>query len=153
MTPRTVTRRAFAAVAVLLLLMASESGAQSKKLKIGVIYDYSGPLADGGSVDADSLRKAALEVDIPEGGTMLGFGGTSSAMAPWRARTIARFQSLSSTSTTSPTSSAKEPAAPGAGAAAAHFVTVRAELMLVAPLGDFCYGPPTLDPFAFARTS
>jgi ABC-type branched-subunit amino acid transport system substrate-binding protein len=27
-----------------------------------------------GGVDPDSLRKAALEVDIPEGGTMLGFG-------------------------------------------------------------------------------
>jgi ABC-type branched-subunit amino acid transport system substrate-binding protein len=27
-----------------------------------------------GGIDADSLRKAALEVDIPEGGTMLGFG-------------------------------------------------------------------------------
>src|SRR5207245_7968684 len=27
-----------------------------------------------GGVDADALRKAALEVDIPEGGTMLGFG-------------------------------------------------------------------------------
>jgi branched-chain amino acid transport system substrate-binding protein len=27
-----------------------------------------------GGVDADSLRKAALEVDLPEGGTMLGFG-------------------------------------------------------------------------------
>jgi len=27
-----------------------------------------------GGIDADSLRKAALEVDLPEGGTMLGFG-------------------------------------------------------------------------------
>jgi branched-chain amino acid transport system substrate-binding protein len=27
-----------------------------------------------GGVDADALRKAALEVDIPEGGTMRGFG-------------------------------------------------------------------------------
>ena len=27
-----------------------------------------------GGIDADSLRKAALEVDVPEGGTMLGFG-------------------------------------------------------------------------------
>ncbi len=27
-----------------------------------------------GGVDADALRKAALEVDLPEGGTMLGFG-------------------------------------------------------------------------------
>jgi len=27
-----------------------------------------------GGVDPDALRKAALEVDLPEGGTMLGFG-------------------------------------------------------------------------------
>src|SRR5690349_5763841 len=38
-----------------------------------------------GGVDPDALRKAALEVDIPEGGTMLGFGvkffGEGQAMA------------------------------------------------------------------------
>jgi ABC-type branched-subunit amino acid transport system substrate-binding protein len=38
-----------------------------------------------GGIDADSLRKAALEVDVPEGGTMLGFGvkfaGEASPMA------------------------------------------------------------------------
>ncbi|HJQ56146.1 MAG TPA: ABC transporter substrate-binding protein [Vineibacter sp.] len=38
-----------------------------------------------GGIDADALRKAALEVDIPEGGTMLGFGvkfeGEGSPMA------------------------------------------------------------------------
>ena len=38
-----------------------------------------------GGVDADALRKAALEVDLPEGGTMLGFGvkfeGEGSTMA------------------------------------------------------------------------
>jgi len=38
-----------------------------------------------GGVDADALRRAALEVDLPEGGTMLGFGvkfaGEGSAMA------------------------------------------------------------------------
>lgn len=27
-----------------------------------------------GGIDAEALRKAALEVDFPEGGTMLGFG-------------------------------------------------------------------------------
>jgi hypothetical protein len=27
-----------------------------------------------GGIDAEALRKAALEVDLPEGGTMLGFG-------------------------------------------------------------------------------
>ena len=38
-----------------------------------------------GGIDADALRKAALEVDVPEGGTMLGFGakffGEGQAMA------------------------------------------------------------------------
>jgi len=38
-----------------------------------------------GGIDAEALRKAALEVDLPEGGTMLGFGvkfeGESAAMA------------------------------------------------------------------------
>ena len=38
-----------------------------------------------GGIDADSLRRAALEVDVPEGGTMLGFGvkfaGEASPMA------------------------------------------------------------------------
>jgi ABC-type branched-subunit amino acid transport system substrate-binding protein len=38
-----------------------------------------------GGIDADSLRKAALEVNLPEGGTMLGFGvkfaGEGAAMA------------------------------------------------------------------------
>jgi len=38
-----------------------------------------------GGVDADALRKAALDVDLPEGGTMLGFGvkyeGESAPMA------------------------------------------------------------------------
>src|SRR5215475_249897 len=38
-----------------------------------------------GGIDAEALRKAALEVDLPEGGTMLGFGvkfaGDGSPMA------------------------------------------------------------------------
>jgi branched-chain amino acid transport system substrate-binding protein len=38
-----------------------------------------------GGIDAEALRKAALEVDLPEGGTMLGFGvkfeGESAAMS------------------------------------------------------------------------
>ena len=38
-----------------------------------------------GGIDPESLRKAALEVDLPEGGTMLGFGvkfaGEESAVA------------------------------------------------------------------------
>jgi ABC-type branched-subunit amino acid transport system substrate-binding protein len=68
MTRRTVTRLAFAAVAVLVLLMASESGAQSKKLKIGVIYDYSGPLAGGGS-DLHALgAKIMIDHFVKKGG-------------------------------------------------------------------------------------
>ncbi len=50
MIPRTVARLVLASTAiVLLLLTAAEIGAQAKKLKIGVIFDYSGPLAGGGS--------------------------------------------------------------------------------------------------------
>jgi ABC-type branched-subunit amino acid transport system substrate-binding protein len=49
MTLRTLTRLVLVSIAALVLLSASESGAQGKKLKIGVIYDYSGPLAGGGS--------------------------------------------------------------------------------------------------------
>ena len=68
MTRRTVTRLAFAAVAVLVLLMASESGAQGKKLKIGVIYDYSGPLAGGGS-DLHALgAKIMIDHFVKKGG-------------------------------------------------------------------------------------
>jgi branched-chain amino acid transport system substrate-binding protein len=50
MTARTVTRLLLASTGiVLLLLTAAETGAQAKKLKIGVVFDYSGPLAGGGS--------------------------------------------------------------------------------------------------------
>ena len=50
MTARTVTRLVLASTAiVLLLLTAVQTGAQAKKLKIGVVFDYSGPLAGGGS--------------------------------------------------------------------------------------------------------
>jgi len=42
-------------------------------------------IKESGGVEADALRKAALEVDLPEGGTMLGFGvkfaGEGSPMA------------------------------------------------------------------------
>jgi ABC-type branched-subunit amino acid transport system substrate-binding protein len=38
-----------AALAALALVAAAPAGAQEKKLKIGVIYDYTGPLAGGGS--------------------------------------------------------------------------------------------------------
>lgn len=35
-----------------------------------------------GGVDADALRKAAIEVDVPEGGTMLGFGAKFASDGP-----------------------------------------------------------------------
>ena len=57
-----------------------------------------------GGFDADALRNAALSVDLPEGGTMLGFGvkfGGEEARAP--ARTSEHSRSSSSTSTTSHT--------------------------------------------------
>ena len=68
MTRRSVTRLAFAAVVVLVLLMAAESGAQGKKLRIGVIYDYSGPLAGGGS-DLHALgAKIMIDHFVKKGG-------------------------------------------------------------------------------------
>jgi branched-chain amino acid transport system substrate-binding protein len=62
------------------------------------------PIKQYGGIDADALRKASLDVDLPEGGTMLGFGvkfERAKATAP-RARTNAPTQSSSSMSTTSP---------------------------------------------------
>jgi branched-chain amino acid transport system substrate-binding protein len=58
-----------------------------------------------GGIDRRALRKAALEVDLPEGGTMLGFGVKFFGEARrWPARTSAPSRSSSSTSTTSRTS-------------------------------------------------
>jgi branched-chain amino acid transport system substrate-binding protein len=55
-------------MAALVLLTASESGAQGKKLKIGVIYDYSGPLAGGGS-DLHALgAKIMIDHFVKKGG-------------------------------------------------------------------------------------
>jgi ABC-type branched-subunit amino acid transport system substrate-binding protein len=68
MTLRTMIRLAFASVAALVLLTASESAAQGKKLKIGVIYDYSGPLAGGGS-DLHALgAKIMIDHFVKKGG-------------------------------------------------------------------------------------
>jgi ABC-type branched-subunit amino acid transport system substrate-binding protein len=68
MTLRMVTRLVFVSVTALVLLMASESGAQGKKLKIGVIYDYSGPLAGGGS-DLHALgAKIMIDHFVKKGG-------------------------------------------------------------------------------------
>ena len=57
-----------------------------------------------GGVSADALRQAAMDVDLPEGGTMLGFGVKFEGpdeRSP--ARMIAPTRSSSSMSTTSPT--------------------------------------------------
>jgi branched-chain amino acid transport system substrate-binding protein len=68
MTLRRVPRLAFALLAVSLVLVASETGAQGKKLKIGVIYDYSGPLAGGGS-DLHALgAKIMIDHFVKKGG-------------------------------------------------------------------------------------
>jgi branched-chain amino acid transport system substrate-binding protein len=68
MTLRNGTRLAFGLLAASLLLVASETGAQGKKLKIGVIYDYSGPLAGGGS-DLHALgAKIMIDHFVKKGG-------------------------------------------------------------------------------------
>ncbi len=55
-------------LAAAVLVGASESGAQGKKLKIGVIYDYSGPLAGGGS-DLHALgAKIMIDHFVKKGG-------------------------------------------------------------------------------------
>ena len=86
-----------------------------------------------GGVDAEALRKAALEVDLPEGGTMLGFGvkfeGESGNMAGRTTRVpgdsaVRRRQAVSRL--------AQEPAAARAGFAAAGHVAVRGAVSLVA---------------------
>jgi ABC-type branched-subunit amino acid transport system substrate-binding protein len=68
MTLRRGTRLAFGLLAATLMLAASETAAQGKKLKIGVIYDYSGPLAGGGS-DLHALgAKIMIDHFVKRGG-------------------------------------------------------------------------------------
>jgi len=63
-----LTRLLCGVLAAVLVLGASESGAQGKKLKIGVIYDYSGPLAGGGS-DLHALgAKIMIDYFVKKGG-------------------------------------------------------------------------------------
>jgi branched-chain amino acid transport system substrate-binding protein len=54
-----------------------------------------------GGVDPEALRKAALETDIPEGGTMLASASVLRRGTPMAGRTSARSRWSSSTSTTS----------------------------------------------------
>ena len=56
-----VTALAIAALA--LFGLAFNAAAQDKKIKIGVIYDYTGPLAGGGS-DLQALGAKIERVDV-----------------------------------------------------------------------------------------
>jgi branched-chain amino acid transport system substrate-binding protein len=68
MTLRPVTRLALALLAVALVLPTSDTVAQAKKIRIGIIYDYSGPLAGGGS-DLHALgAKIMIEHFVKKGG-------------------------------------------------------------------------------------
>jgi ABC-type branched-subunit amino acid transport system substrate-binding protein len=68
MTLRRGTRLAFGLLAATLMLAATETAAQGKKLKIGVVYDYSGPLAGGGS-DLHALgAKIMIDHFVKRGG-------------------------------------------------------------------------------------
>ena len=78
-----------------------------------------------GGIDGESLRKAALDVDLPEGGTMLGFGVKFERRGggTWPARTSAPSRSSSSTSTTRPYvvwPKSQQQARAGAAAAGRH---------------------------------
>src|SRR5262249_19814406 len=57
-----------ALVVALGLVLASDAPAQGKKLKIGVIYDYTGPLAGGGSELHALGAKIMIDYFIKKGG-------------------------------------------------------------------------------------
>ncbi len=58
----------FIPVALLAVLTSTQVLAQQKELKIGVIYDYTGPFADGGSAPAAIGTKAAIDLVNEKGG-------------------------------------------------------------------------------------
>ena len=58
----------FIPVALLAVLVSTQVLAQQKELKIGVIYDYTGPFADGGSAPAAIGTKAAIDLVNEKGG-------------------------------------------------------------------------------------
>src|SRR3981189_957562 len=66
--PTRVVYGLFALAAVLGLALASDAPAQGKKLKIGVIYDYTGPLAGGGSELHALGAKIMIDYFIKKGG-------------------------------------------------------------------------------------
>ncbi|MDH4324747.1 MAG: ABC transporter substrate-binding protein, partial [Betaproteobacteria bacterium] len=56
------------AVAAALAAVSSLALAQGKEIKIGVIYDYTGPFAAGGSQAAAIATKIAIEMINEKGG-------------------------------------------------------------------------------------
>ncbi|MET4697092.1 branched-chain amino acid transport system substrate-binding protein [Constrictibacter sp. MBR-5] len=66
---RSIRRIAAAAVAAVLLPLAGGAAAQDKVIKIGVIYDYSGPYAAGGSETHAWGTKLAIDMVNARGGT------------------------------------------------------------------------------------
>ena len=63
---RFVTR--FIPAAIIAAIVAAPVFAQQKEIKIGVIYDYTGPLADGGSAAGAIGTKAAIDLMNEKGG-------------------------------------------------------------------------------------
>jgi branched-chain amino acid transport system substrate-binding protein len=61
-----VTR--FIRAAIIAAIVAAPAFAQQKEIKIGVIYDYTGPLADGGSAAAAIGTKSAIDLMNEKGG-------------------------------------------------------------------------------------
>jgi branched-chain amino acid transport system substrate-binding protein len=61
-----VTR--FIPAAIIAAIVAAPAFAQQKEIKIGVIYDYTGPLADGGSAAAAIGTKSAIDLMNEKGG-------------------------------------------------------------------------------------
>ncbi|MGH8765585.1 MAG: ABC transporter substrate-binding protein, partial [Burkholderiales bacterium] len=55
-------------VAVAFALALGSAHAQQKEIKIGVIYDYTGPFAAGGSVAAGIGTKIAIDMINEKGG-------------------------------------------------------------------------------------
>ena len=58
----------FIPVALMSAMIAAPVLAQQKEIKIGVIYDYTGPFADGGSAAAAIGTKAAIDLVNEKGG-------------------------------------------------------------------------------------
>ena len=64
----TLRLRACALFTAVAALVAAPLHAQQKELKVGVIYDYTGPLAAGGSIAAGLGTKAAIDMINERGG-------------------------------------------------------------------------------------